>query len=592
MIRSFIRRVRQSFLDLQIRKKLLLSFAVLIALPVTLMAVFYLTNSKVILERKSSNYTADILTELCKNIENTSSALDSAYVQLTNNEGVQRMLTAIAQNEFFSLDDNSIDTALRDVMYGHSSVNSIYLLTYDDPSLCFSVPQGTSPEITEESLSIIDNNSYKASWINLEPGMVTYGRVIYSTKSLTPLGYLIVNMPEESLFKIYSDISLYKDGGIFITDHSGTILSHENKSLLYSQVGPDYLTFIHNPSDTPFSLRSIDGENYYIACKSLNQGQWYLFYQISAYDFEKDFFTLTQIFFVITLVILILTLTVSVFLAKSISDPISKLTLTVQKVQNGNFNIHNDYHSKDEVGLLSDSFNAMIDNTNELIQTIYQKELLKQQAELKYLQFQINPHFFYNTLETINWISRIQGVPEAGEIAKALGDLMREGLRNDDFVTIEREIKNVQNYLLIQKYRYGDKIDVTINIDPSIAQVKTPKFILQPLIENAISHGVDPKIEGGKISIFGGYDGKDIIITIEDDGVGIPPDKLRNLLNENLRKNQENSRHTHIGLLNVHKRLQLSFGSQYGLAIHSEVSVGTVVTIRIPHDVPDPPTQN
>ena len=169
---------------------------------------------------------------------------------------------------------------------------------------------------------------------------------------------------------------------------------------------------------------------------------------------------------------------------------------------------------------------------------------------------------------------------------------MREGLRNDDFVTIEREIKNVQNYLLIQKYRYGDKIDVTINIDPSIAQVKTPKFILQPLIENAISHGVDPKIEGGKISIFGGYDGKDIIITIEDDGVGIPPDKLRNLLNENLRKNQENSRHTHIGLLNVHKRLQLSFGSQYGLAIHSEVSVGTVVTIRIPHDVPDPPTQN
>ena len=578
MIRSFIRRVRQSFLDLQIRKKLLLSFAVLIALPVTLMAVFYLTNSKVILERKSSNYTADILTELCKNIENTSSALDSAYVQLTNNEGVQRMLTAIAQNEFFSLDDNSIDTALRDVMYGHSSVNSIYLLTYDDPSLCFSVPQGTSPEITEESLSIIDNNSYKASWINLEPGMVTYGRVIYSTKSLTPLGYLIVNMPEESLFKIYSDISLYKDGGIFITDHSGTILSHENKSLLYSQVGPDYLTFIHNPSDTPFSLRSIDGENYYIACKSLNQGQWYLFYQISAYDFEKDFFTLTQIFFVITLVILILTLTVSVFLAKSISDPISKLTLTVQKVQNGNFNIHNDYHSKDEVGLLSDSFNAMIDNTNELIQTIYQKELLKQQAELKYLQFQINPHFLYNTLETINWISRIQGVPEAGEIAKALGDLMREGLRNDDFVTIEREIKNVQNYLLIQKYRYGDKIDVTINIDPSIAQVKTPKFILQPLIENAISHGVDPKIEGGKISIFGGYDGKDIIITIEDDGVGIPPDKLRNLLNENLRKNQENSRHTHIGLLNVHKRLQLSFGSQYGLAIHSEVSVGTVVT--------------
>ncbi len=230
----------------------------------------------------------------------------------------------------------------------------------------------------------------------------------------------------------------------------------------------------------------------------------------------------------------------------------------------------------------------MIENTNELIQTIYQKELLKQQAELKFLQFQINPHFLYNTLETINWISRIHGVPEAGEIAKALGDLMREGLREADFVPLENEIRNVKNYLLIQQYRYGDKIKVSINIDPSLLQVKTPKFILQPIIENAITHGVDPKIEGGTISVFGVTDGTDTILTVEDDGVGIPADKLRNLLNENIRK-ADQGKHTHIGLLNVHKRLQLYFGSSYGLTINSEEGAGTVVIIRLPNHPDDPP---
>ena len=254
----------------------------------------------------------------------------------------------------------------------------------------------------------------------------------------------------------------------------------------------------------------------------------------------------------------------------------------MQQVQNGNFDIRNDYHSKDEVGILSDNFNAMIENTNELIQTIYQKELLKQEAELRFLKFQINPHFLYNTLETINWISRIHGVPEAGKIAKALGDLMREGLRDDDFVPIKDEIRNIENYLLIQQYRYGEKIKVTINIDPNITEVRTPKFILQPIIENALVHGLDSKIDGGNIRIFGGYDGEDILLTVEDDGVGMPEEVRRNLLNENLRKANDNGKHTHIGILNVHKRIRLYFGSNYGLSIHSEEGVGTVVTIRIP----------
>ena len=586
-VRSPFKCIKQSFLNLQIRKKLMLCFALLIALPVILMAVFYLSNSKYILEKKSSNYTSDILTELQKNIENTASELDTIFTQVNNNAEIQALLTEISLSvpSGGTVPNNAkeeMDGILRDISYSHPDIESIYLLSYYDHTFFSAVPKITSG-ISGEDLEAIKQNGGDTTWLKCSDNIITYGRLMVSLQNVEPLGYLIINLSEDELFDIYSNISLYKEGSIFITDRGGSILSHGDKSLLGNRVSQDYMNLILTPSDTSFSLKNIDGQQYYIACQAINNNEWYLFYQISAFDFEHDFITLTQAFFVITLLILTLTLLVSVVLAKSISDPITNLSRTMQQVRNGNFDIRNDYQSKDEVGILSDNFNAMIENTNELIQTIYQKELLKQEAELRFLKFQINPHFLYNTLETINWISRIHGVPEAGEIAKALGDLMREGLRDDDFVPIKDEIKNIENYLLIQQYRYGEKIKITINIDPEISEIKAPKFVLQPIIENALVHGLDSKINGGNIRIFGGCDGKDILLTVEDDGVGMPEEVRRNLLNENLRKSDDNGKHTHIGILNVHKRLRLYFGPSYGLSIHSEVGVGTVVTIRIPN---------
>ncbi len=584
-IPSPFKALKQSFLNLQIRKKLMISFALLIVLPVTLMAVFYLSNSKYILEQKSSEYTSDILTELKKNIENTSSELDTIFTQVHNNTEMQSLLTDLSLNKPYTGSNQSyqeeMDDILRDAYYSHPNIESIYLIPYYNAEPSSTIPK-TTVGISNEDLREIDKNNGKTTWLKCRDNAITYGRTIISLQNAQPLGYLIINLSEDQLFDIYSNISLYKDGSIFITDNNGIILSHGDKTKLGTKVSKDYLSLMQTPSNVPFSLYNLNGQQYYIACQTINNDDWYLFYQVSAVDFEADFITLTQVFFIITLVILILALLVSVILAKSISNPITNLSKTMQQVRNGNFNIRNHYQSKDEVGILSDNFNAMIENTNELIQTIYQKELLKQQAELKFLKFQINPHFLYNTLETINWIARIHGAPEAGEIAKALGDLMREGLREEDFVPLKNEIKNIENYLLIQQYRYGEKIKVVINIDPQISEIKTPKFILQPIIENAIVHGLDSKINGGTIRIFGGCDGKDIMLTVEDDGVGIPENIRRNLLKENLRKAAD-EKHTHIGILNVHKRLQLYFGPNYGLDIRSEENVGTVVTVRIPN---------
>lgn len=588
-IRSPIKRLKQSFLDLQIQKKLMLSFALLIVLPVTLMAVFYLSNSKIILENKTSQYTSDILKELQKNIENTATDLNSVFEQVHNNATVQTVLYQVTLKQvnpeeaetYYTGESHLINSVLSEALYSHPTISSIGLITYFNHNLSSIAPKD-SIALTEEQLMTIQNSNGEAVWLKYSEGIISYAQPVISLQDSSPIGYLIINMSEDELFNIYSNISLYKENDIFITDNKGFILSHGDKDLLGTRVEADYRQLVNKPDDTPLTLKTLNGQRYYIASRMINDGEWCLFYQISEQDFESDFISLMQIFFGITFIILLLALSVSVVLSRSIANPITELSKTMQQVRNGNFRIRSNYKAKDEVGILSDNFNRMIENANELVQTIYQKELLKQEAELRYLKFQINPHFLYNTLETINWISRIKGVPEAGEIAKALGDLMREGLKDEDFAQIKDEIKNVENYILIQQYRYGDKIKVSINIDPSVSEAKTPKFVLQPIVENAIIHGLDSKIEGGNIRIYGGSDGKDIVLTVEDDGIGIPEEVRRNLLNENLRKAESDEKSAHIGILNVHKRLQLYFGPQYGLRISSEEGVGTVVAIHLP----------
>ena len=280
----------------------MLCFALLIALPVILMAVFYLSNSKYILEKKSSSYTSDILTELQKNIENTASELDTIFTQVHNNAEIQALLTEISLSvpSGGTVPANAkeeMDGILRDISYSRPDIESIYLLSYYDHTFFSAVPKITSG-ISGEDLEAIKQNGGDTTWLKCSDNIITYGRLMVSLQNVEPLGYLIINLSEDKLFDIYSNISLYKEGSIFITDRGGSILSHGDKSLLGNHVSQDYMNLILTPSDTSFSLKNIDGQQYYIACQAINNNEWYLFYQISAVDFEHDIITLTQACFV------------------------------------------------------------------------------------------------------------------------------------------------------------------------------------------------------------------------------------------------------------------------------------------------------
>lgn len=204
-------------------------------------------------------------------------------------------------------------------------------------------------------------------------------------------------------------------------------------------------------------------------------------------------------------------------------------------------------------------------------------------TELKALQAQVNPHFLFNTLNTIARLALLEGADKTQEIVYALADLLRENLRDIDIPrTLEEEMKSVKDYLTIQRVRFGDRIQFFIDIDPEVMKVAIPALTLQPLIENAIIHGLEKKVEGGQIHITGRVNGEEIVIIVQDTGVGIPKEHLCDIFCAEKRTKHHYGHTTGLGIINVHRRIQHHFGSNYGLEIESKLGEGTTCCVRMP----------
>ncbi len=203
-------------------------------------------------------------------------------------------------------------------------------------------------------------------------------------------------------------------------------------------------------------------------------------------------------------------------------------------------------------------------------------------SELKALQAQVNPHFLFNTLNTIARLALLEGANRTQEVVYALSDLLRDNLRDIDVLrTLEEEVKSVKDYLMIQKMRFGDRVQSYIEIDPQIMTVLIPSLTLQPLIENAIIHGLEKKVDGGTIHVRGSYEGGVITISVIDTGVGVSMDRIRSIFRAE-KQLKTHGETTGLGIINVHKRIQHYYGSEYGLQIVSKIGEGTSNYIRFP----------
>jgi len=248
----------------------------------------------------------------------------------------------------------------------------------------------------------------------------------------------------------------------------------------------------------------------------------------------------------------------------------------MKKVEKGNFNISVEENWGGEIGVLYSSFNYMIKRINELIHEVYLSKIKEKDAELKALQAQINPHFLYNTLDTVNWLAVKHNVPEISKIVNSLASILRYSInKGNDVTTVDKELKHVESYITIQKIRFKDKFEVSFNIDKRILHYKTIKLILQPLVENAIIHGIETYEGKGKILINGYLDGEKIVFEVINNGNPIDLDLVNKLLDSPSEDKDS------YGIQNVNERIKLYYGEEYGL-YYQAIDSNTVARIVIP----------
>jgi two-component system sensor histidine kinase YesM len=260
----------------------------------------------------------------------------------------------------------------------------------------------------------------------------------------------------------------------------------------------------------------------------------------------------------------------------------------MKKVESGDLSIRYRGNRADEIGMLGRSFNNMIEQINKLIALMQIQGRQKRDAELQALQAHIKPHFLYNTLDTINWMSRKKGALDVAELVESLSQLFRIGLsKGNDIISLESEIEHIHSYLKIQKARYKDKLNYSISINPELNNIQVVKLVLQPIVENAIYHGIKERRGPGNITITGEEVDGNLVLNVSDDGVGIPKERLCKL-NESLAVSFDSLEETRnreaigYGVMNVQARIRLTFGEPYGLSIESEQGKGTIVKILLP----------
>ncbi|WP_312641294.1 sensor histidine kinase [Hydrogenoanaerobacterium sp.] len=293
---------------------------------------------------------------------------------------------------------------------------------------------------------------------------------------------------------------------------------------------------------------------------------------------SSNYIVLTTV--AVAVVAILFCLVLSPVLVHSLTRPLNGIVDVMKRVQKGDTSARVLVLKQDEFGFIGSNFNKTLDKLNVLYQTNLEKQNRLRLSELKALQAQINPHFLYNTLDSIKWLAKLSGVNDIVVMVSQLGRLLKNSIHNqNDSIQICEEITLVESYLSIQKIRYGEKFTAQIQVDDSILQCVVPKFIIQPLVENAIIHGIENKIGNANLMIKGCKKKDTIVFEIIDDGVGISEEQLAQLHQTNFEK--DSSRDS-IGIANVDKRIKLYYGEEYGLDIKSCENVGTITRITMP----------
>lgn len=313
----------------------------------------------------------------------------------------------------------------------------------------------------------------------------------------------------------------------------------------------------------------------------------YIHYEIrdiqeSRTEYQNFFITMIRFSFIALIVIFMLITFLSYYIPQSITHPIRKLIEVTEQVAKGDLSVRSDVRTGVEAIMLSDALNTMIDKINELLEQVTTEQVRLRKAELELLQSQINPHFLYNTLDAIVWLAESGEQKKVVKMVGSLSDFFKSSLnQGKDIVSIKEELQHVRSYLEIQQVRYQDILNYEIDVPDELNNYRIPKITIQPLVENALYHGIKNKRGCGKIVISGGMERDFFVIQIEDNGIGISTERLAQV--QSGIKHKVPTGKGIYGLYNVNERIRLKFGEKYGISIASIYGERTILSIRLPY---------
>lgn len=591
--------------NISIRKKLLLTYIIIVTLPIIVIG-YFLTNRLENASFSSMRQLTDVnLNQLESNFTGRLNVYKVMIDSLMNDSIFLKYLFTEFDDDYESLTyfKEKIDPYISRLIY--NDTNTLIKVYTNNKTIGFSGVTNNSLQDLANEKWYIDSQIHKrlSGWAESYrlPGRgnkyLCFYKEIPNNDSKGINVALSISVKETEL---YSLISEEEKGGkvIYFIDNYGNILTSTDRGAIKGKIA-DIRINGYNDTDLIKNCSVIDykGSKYYYFAREVNNEQlfiekWKIIYMIPAEQILSFSMTIWFTSIAIIVISILISFVIILFVSTTITSRISNLIRTIKKVKERNFKILLNVSGRDEISELESDFNHMVNTIDRLIKEIYESEIINQRiqnekkdAEIIALQGQINPHYLFNTLETIRLNLVIKGDRETAGIVKLFADSFRNCLENkQELITLVEELGFVENYFLIQLYRFGNKINMVINIHEEFFEVLIPKLLIQPVVENAVYHGLELKDGQGNIWISAERKKDMFCISITDDGVGIDDEELERLklnIYSNKIKNEYRSS-TGMALRNVHNRLRLMYGNEYGLDIKSRKNAGTSVELYLP----------
>ncbi len=422
---------------------------------------------------------------------------------------------------------------------------------------------------------IFESSSDQYRWV------IPMTRVVEITKGTdTVQGILLIHLNYTGLKLLLDGVTLGNEGYVYLIDGNGEIIYHPRAQLIDSGLEHENNRAVSEYRDGVYQ-ETFQGEERVITVKSVGYTGWKLIGVAPRQTVSLNSLKTQLLVVFVAAFILFLMSLVNSYISSRITIPIRKLELSVNEIEKGNLNAKVDAEGSYEIRHLGQSVQNMAKQIQVLMADIVSEHEKKRKQEFDTLQSQINPHFLYNTLDIIVWMIENEKPDQAVKAVTALARFFRISLsRGKSIITVKDELEHVRNYLMIQHMRFKNRFSYTIEAEDEVLEFASLKLMLQPLVENAIYHGMEFMDGDGEIFISAWKEGEDLYLKVSDNGLGMTEEQVSRLFSDT--PHTGSSRGSGIGVKNVNERIRLYFGSEYGLSIESEPDEGTVVTIHLP----------